>query len=184
MRLKQIAKCLPPGTALIEKTGMDHQGNTGQQMSYLESWPKPSETHTKTYRKSMPRCASKLDVTQWTEGTKLTTLTAVEKALVDGVDLPGNVIIAREEQVKTEISRLWQAHGCTKEMTLATASQDPTKGPLLQVWWGPNTKDVRPKMERLSILHLGEKKMAQLRFRGKGSRCPPRKSHKWPLCVS
>jgi hypothetical protein len=144
-----------------------HQGNTGQQMSYLESWPKPSETHVKAYRKSMPKCASKLDVTQWTEGTKLTTLTAVEKALVDGVDLPGNVIIARDEQVKTEISRLWQAHGCTKEMTLATASQDPTKGPLLQVWWGPNTKDVRPKMERLSILHLGEKKDGPTPISGK-----------------
>ena len=41
-----------------------------------------------------------------------------------------------------------------------------------------------PKWNVCPFCILAKKRMAQLRFRGKGSRCPPRKSHKWPLCVS
>lgn len=68
--------------------------------------------------------------------------------------MPGNVIIAQDDQTKAEVSRLWTAHGCTKAMTLGVPIQDPSKGPLVNIWWRAKTGRVR--FDRLELTQLGE----------------------------
>ena len=71
---------------------------------------------------------------------KLCTLNQVQKAFQDGSELPGNLLITRDNRVTQQIKTLWQAHGSKLAFTVAEVLQslpgETSSGPPMTVWWG------------------------------------------------
>ena len=103
-----------------------------------------------------PICAAKFDPLQWTNEAKLATIDSVKKALEEGHSLPGNVVIVRQKESVTDLTRMWAAFGCDLSLTVACA--DPkAQGPWVSVWWqGGKNLLGRPSHEKLSLTQLGQ----------------------------
>jgi hypothetical protein len=133
-----------------------------------------------------PSCASHDNQHEWTAGSKLCTLNQVQKAFQDGSELPGNLLITRDNRVTQQIKTLWQAHGSKLAFTVAEVLQslpgETASGPPMTVWWGKPALS-RPKLHKLKVVQMTDAP-GPVPKQGKRSPYHTKLLRKWQRCES
>lgn len=133
-----------------------------------------------------PSCASHYNQHEWTAGSKLCTLNQVQKAFQDGSELPGNLLITRDNRVTQQIKTLWQAHGSKLAFTVAEVLQslpgETASGPPMTVWWGKPALS-RPKLHKLKVVQMTDAP-GPVPKQGKRSPYHTKLLRKWQRCES
>lgn len=113
--------------------------------------------HNQNPTQKGPSCAFHYNQHEWTAGSKLCNLNQVQRAFQDGTDLPGNLLITRDNRVTQQLKTLWQAHGCKLAFTVAEILQslpgENASGPPMTAWWGKPTMS-RPKLQKLKFVQI------------------------------
>ena len=93
-----------------------------------------------------------IDVSQWTGQPKLTSVAAVRKAPSQGCDLPGNLLVTNDSNVLRSTRSFWNAFECTQPFTVALATIEPAKGPMISIWWKQGQKMEHDLSDKKSVV--------------------------------
>ena len=143
----EVAKWLTHELTVFS-SGRNHPTERGatKQASWHDSpstqfaWPSESHQSWKTDqdwpvlpKQSSPpkktRFAQNINPVEWTSEVKLTTPNQILKALQEGKDVPGNLVISRDGNILVEIQDLWTAFACKAPLTVAIIADQKTLGP-------------------------------------------------------
>lgn len=103
-----------------------------------------------------PRFAVKILPSEWKDNPVVTTLPKIQKALSEGLELPGNLIVTRDNEIVKEASNIFSAFGCQdKKLTVAVVGAQAT-GPSVCVWWSQaKTQGGSPQRVQLKLVQIG-----------------------------
>ena len=90
---------------------------------------------SKSATSSGPRFATEIQPSEWTGTPVVSTTPKVQKALTDGEDLPGKLIVTKDLQAADEVASMFHAFGCEdKSPSVAIADPPGASGPSVCVW--------------------------------------------------
>lgn len=102
-----------------------------------------------------PRFASHLQPSEWTLPPTITSIPKVQKAVSEGLPLPGNMVVTRDPNVKTELQSIRNSFNINDALTIATITDD-SKGPVISVWWNNGHQRLkRPQRFHVQISTIG-----------------------------
>ena len=115
--------------------------------------PSAGKGSTKGHAESLtnlgPRFAAHVQPSEWQGNPVVTTLPKVQKALCDGHDLPGNLIVTKDPQAADEATNMLHTFGCEdKSLTVAIADPPKASGPSVCVWWTASKPNKRHRKDR------------------------------------
>lgn len=119
----------------------------------------PSLPHWNFHLKG-PRFAFHINQLEWSDGASLCNLNDINKAISNGDNLPGNLIVTRDPNAVRELRTIWDAHKCDHPLTVAEVQPKDagSSGPLTSVWWKPGKhKGVRPLLQNLKLTQISSK---------------------------
>ena len=89
---------------------------------------------------------------EWIGDPVLTTLPQIEKALSEGQEVPGNLVITRDPDVSSQLISLWNAYDLNKKWKLTVATVCPTQGfgPCISIQWASG-KAAQHSTQRLQV---------------------------------
>ena len=122
----------------------------------LKPETKEDKTQTPKQHRSevKPTFAVALSAAEWDQAPQVTSLFVVRKALEQGDQLPGNIMVTQDPRQWYELRDLFAAHGVHEEFTFACPASPQSLAPAIAVWWRSPKQSQRPNRIKLDILQM------------------------------
>ena len=103
----------------------------------------------------MPRYAAQVARAEWDSEPVLCTPGSLKKALSDGNEVVGNLIVARDPNCVAEVQAICDAFGYEGELSVATVAEQELLLPSVTVWWqASKAPDNRPQRLKLRVTQI------------------------------
>ncbi|CAE7900186.1 unnamed protein product, partial [Symbiodinium microadriaticum] len=131
---------------------------TNQENRDYMQWPSLQEgAPTANKPDKGTRFVERLNPSEWTGNAVITTPNQIQKALENGEEIPGNVVISRDAETYALIRNIFDAFDVDKPMTVAQIDKQDATGPSMAVWfYGRSAASAKPQRVKLKIFQVSE----------------------------
>ena len=133
----------PPGAPLLQATPKQAPK------------PKPGPGPPPPLQTSEGKFAARVLPSEWDSEVRLLSVGQLRRALTEGTEIPGNVIVCRDSEVKSEVQALVDAFSVECPLAFACVTDAAKLLPTVSVWWNRGKEaSVKPSRVKLQVSQM------------------------------